>query len=68
MLKVIRVFVLLLTLAGAARAGEIIIPPSPQTVKTNAVQEEPPANNEDSAEETVILTEIVLAVLVSLLP
>ena len=67
MLKAIRVSVLLLTLAGAARAGEIVIPPAPQPVNTSEVQEMP-ANNEDTAEETVTLTEIALAVLVSLLP
>ena len=67
MLKAIRVCVLLLTFIGAARAGEIIIPPAPQPVRTNEVQEVP-ANNEDSSEEAVALTQIALSVLVSLLP
>ena len=67
MLKAIRVSVLLLTLTGAAHAGEIIIPPAPQPMKTSSVQEGP-ANDEDTTEETVYLTQFALAVLVSLLP
>ena len=73
MLKAIRVCVILLTLTGAARAGEIIIPPASQPVKASDVQVTPadqviPANDEDTTEETVSLTQIALAVLVSLLP
>ena len=67
MLKAIRVSVLLLSLTGATRAGEIIIPPAPKPATANCVQEVP-ANSEDTVEETVTLTEIALAVLVSLLP
>ncbi|HYE14290.1 MAG TPA: hypothetical protein VD968_07615, partial [Pyrinomonadaceae bacterium] len=65
--KAIRVSVLLLSLTGAARAGEIIIPPAPNSATANCVQEVP-ANSEDSVEETVTLTGIALAVLLSLLP
>ena len=74
MLKAIRVSVLLLTLTGAAHAGEIIIPPAPQSVRTSNVQEDPENNedtspaNEETSEETVSLTQIALTVLVSLLP
>ena len=67
MLKAIRVSVLLLTLTGAARAGEVIIPPAPMPVETSSMQEMP-ANNEDTAVETATLTRIALTLLVSLLP
>lgn len=67
MLKAFRVSVIILTLTGAARAGEVPIPPTPQPVKTNYVQEVP-ANDEDTPEVTVSLTQIALAVLVRLLP
>ncbi len=67
MLKAIRLFLLLLMLTGAARAGEVIIPPAPQPAKSTSVQEEP-ANDEDTVEETATLTQIALTVLVSLLP
>ena len=75
--KVIRVFVMLLALTGAARAGEILSPPAPGPVKTNAVQEPPttiedgsqePLTIEDTSEMTDVLTEIALTMLVSFLP
>lgn len=78
MSKVIRIFAMLLVLTGAARAGEILSPPAPGPVKTNAVQETPvtiedssqesPANNEDTSEVTDALTQLMLSVLVSFLP
>jgi predicted small lipoprotein YifL len=74
MLKTLRVSAMLLALAGAARAGEIIVPPAPQPVKTNTVQESP-VNYEDdatyivdTAEETDILMQIAIDLLVSALP
>ena len=67
MLKAIRLSVLLLTLTGAARAGEVIIPPALEPVETRSAQEMP-ANNEDTAVETGTLTGIALTLLVSLLP
>jgi len=73
MLKTLRVSVIILALAGAARAGETLVPPAPQPVKTSTVQE-PPVNYEDSttyvidtAEETGILTQIAIDLFVSAL-
>ena len=74
MLKTLRVSAMLLALTGAARAGEIIVPPAPQPVKTNMVQELP-VNYEnsdtyvvDAAEQTDILTQIAIELLMNILP
>jgi len=73
MLKTLRVSAILLALAGAARAGEIIVPPAPQPLKPSTVQELP-VNYEDNttyvidtAEETDILTQIAIDLFVSAL-
>ena len=73
MLKTLRVSAMLLALAGAARAGEVAVPPAPQPVKTSTVQELP-VNYDDSntyvidtAEETGILTQIAIDLFVSAL-
>ena len=78
MSKVIRVFAMLLVLAGAARAGEILSPPAPGSVKSNVVQEtpviiedssqEPPTTDEDTSDMTDALTQFALSVLLSFLP
>lgn len=39
MLNALRAFVLLMILVGNARAGEVLIPPSPQQRPLNTVQE-----------------------------
>jgi hypothetical protein len=74
MLKTLKVSVILLALAGAARAGETLVPPAPQPVKTSTVQESP-VNYETSntyvvntAEQTGILTQIAFELLVNVLP
>lgn len=73
MLKTLRVSAMLLALAGAARAGEVIIPPAPQPVKASTVQE-PPVNYEDgntyvidTVEQTGTLTKLAVELLISAL-
>ena len=73
MLKAIRVSVLLLTLTGAARAGEVVVPPAPQPVKTSTVLEpsviyDDSTSVDDNSEETGIFVQIAIELLVSVLP
>ena len=74
MLKAIRVSVLLLSLTGAARAGEVIVPPAPEPVKPSTAQE-PSVNYDDDStsvddvsEEIGIFVQIAIELLVSALP
>lgn len=67
MLKAIRVSAMLLVFVGSVYAGEILTPPAPEIPKTHSVQE-PSAVALSSAETEATTTQILLAVLVSLLP